>query len=107
MVILIKSLRSHLSIFYVPTPKFGGTPANEVVETFLRLESLVKVLMTGEDYFHPILQEQWLKEVPESLVRTMTFPGRIERMMKETNLPWCIGCLEFFFQPRQLLAVHI
>src|SRR6185369_11212120 len=37
----------------------------------------------------------------------MLLSGRIKRMVKETDLPFAAGSLQFLFQPVELLLVHV
>src|SRR6266446_3570626 len=82
-------------------------PENKIVNSFFRLESLIHVFVSRENYIHAISLEnrQYLR--PQIEIRTMRLSVRIERMVKIADLPLGLGVVQRVFQPVQLRGIHV
>jgi hypothetical protein len=71
----------------VTLTQLRGAAGGEIEDAVLRLESLIKVLMTGEYRIDAVLQEQRLELRPEILLGAVAPARLIQRVMKEWDLP--------------------
>jgi len=87
VIVLIESFGRQICRADIPATQLAAGSGNEIVDTLLGLDSLVKVVMPGEDHAYAKLHKQRLQHSPELLVGTVTAAGGIERMVEVENFP--------------------
>ena len=106
-LILVEVGRRVLVGAHVALSQLAGRARDEVVDTFLRLDSLVDVIVPGEHDVDVVSHEDRLQDDTQIDRRTMPGGVRVERMMEVTDLPWLPGVPERRLQPLHLLRIEL
>src|SRR6185369_6358832 len=61
----------------------------------------------GEYGIDSVMNEHRLEDQSKPSCPTAITTGRVERMVKETDLPLCLGLAEAFVEPAKLRAIEI
>src|SRR5437867_5635414 len=104
--ILIVALRRETRLPDVPAPDLARGARDKVINSVLRLNPLVEMVVAGEDGIYAVLHEKRLQEGAQLDVRAVPAPGGVDRVVEKTESPDFRGALQFLIEPRQLLLVH-
>jgi len=66
---------------------FGGATDHEIVDSCLRFDAFVEMVMTCKHKRHAILHEQRFQSRPQRQIGTVPGPGGVDRMVKIGDLP--------------------
>src|SRR5215475_14137540 len=108
MIIFIEAFRVEWAFQVdIAAASFSPGASDEVVNTFLRLNTLIDMVVREEDDVDSVANEERLQHFAQFKVRSVFFARGVERMVKDSDLPPGDGRSQFSFQPSKLCAVTI
>ena len=106
-VAVVRLLCQSCSLVNVASAKLPAGSGNEIVDSLLRLDSFVNVIVTGQHDVHAVLQKDWLHHLSQLVIRSVLLRRRIRRVMEETDLPLRSLSTQLVFEPLHLFLVHV
>ena len=74
-IVLVESLGGQSGFSQITLPQLGAATLGKMINSLLRLEPLVEVLVPGKDHRHVVLQEYRFKDLPQLDGGPMLFTG--------------------------------
>ena len=87
--------------------QFTGVPQDKVIDVILWLQSLIYMVVSGEDNIDTVFLEEGNQRRAQVQIRSVKLSVRIKRMVEVADLPRRRGISQLLFHPIQLFRVHV